>query len=261
MNQKNSSSIRIRSYEKSDRDSIIDICYATGYMGEDLTKHFRDRKLFALIFALYYTDYEPENCFVAESNGKVVGYIIGTHNTSRQQWKFFLKMGWKIFLRLIFYTSWRYPHDITKIFQIVVNGLKTRDKTSFEVYNLEKQENSGEKQKIEEQLKKNHRIIGSLVSFPLPNKEIIHQYPGHLHINLLEEFQGKGAGGQLLTTFENHLVSHGVKAYHLHTTDQNYKAVPFYFKYSLRLLNIDKNSITWPNSPLSQKLVFGKKLR
>ncbi|MFX1250641.1 MAG: GNAT family N-acetyltransferase [Promethearchaeota archaeon] len=253
-------SIRIRPYQKSDRDSIVDICYATGYMGEDLTRHFRDRKLFALIFALYYTDYEPENCFVADFNGKVVGYIIGTHNTSHQQWKFLLKMGWKILLRLIFFTSWRYPHDLTKIFQIVVNSLKKRDKPPIGVYNRENQENDEEKQKVNEQLKKNHQMIGSLVSFPLLNKEIIHQYPGHLHINLLEEFQGKGAGGQLLTTFENHLVSHGVKGYHLHTTDQNYKAVPFYFKYSLRLLNVDKTSITWPNSPSSQNLVFGKKL-
>ncbi|MFX0061279.1 MAG: GNAT family N-acetyltransferase [Candidatus Hermodarchaeota archaeon] len=261
MNQKNRSLIRIRSYEKSDRDSIIEICYATGYMGEDLTKHFRDRKLFALIFALYYTDYEPKNCFVAVSNGKVVGYIIGTQNSYHQKWKFFIKMGWKILLRFVFYTSWRYPHDLTKIFQIVVSSLKKRDQTSFKVYNLEKKENYEVKQKIDEQMKKNHQIISSLVSFPLPDKEIIHQYPGYLHINLLEEFQSKGVGGQLLTTFENHLVSQGVKGYHLHTTNQNYKAVPFYFKYSLRLLNTDINSITWPKSPPSQRLVFGKKLR
>jgi GNAT superfamily N-acetyltransferase len=33
----------------------------------------------------YYTDHEPESAFVAELNGKVIGYLVGCKDTSTQQ--------------------------------------------------------------------------------------------------------------------------------------------------------------------------------
>jgi hypothetical protein len=70
----------IRSARKSDASAIGEVCYRTGFMGEDLTGtgRFEDPRLFALIFCLYYLWFEADHCFVAEDAGKVVGYIIGS---------------------------------------------------------------------------------------------------------------------------------------------------------------------------------------
>jgi len=43
-------------------------------MGDPVDRLFTDRQLFADFFTRYYTDCEPENCVVAEADGKIVGY-------------------------------------------------------------------------------------------------------------------------------------------------------------------------------------------
>ncbi len=52
---------------------------------------------------------------IAEDNGKIVGYILGTPDTTRQQRLFYAKIGWRILLRLFFITFWRYFQDIKMI--------------------------------------------------------------------------------------------------------------------------------------------------
>ncbi|MFX0091295.1 MAG: GNAT family N-acetyltransferase [Candidatus Hodarchaeota archaeon] len=254
--------IQIRRYQKSDRNSIINICHTTGYMGDDASAYFYDRKLFALLYALCYTDYEPKNCFVAEVNGKVVGYIIGTRSTSHQKWNFRLRISWKIVLRLIIYTSWRYPHDIKTIFQILTQGLRRKD-VSFSHSSFEGLKEEEDPQKDKWQKERFQAIIESfsLLASSFSEKEINQQYPAHLHINILKEYQGVGLGGQLLRTFENHLRNYDVVGYHLHTTDHNYKAIPFYLRYALKLLAVKKTSFSWPNTSLVQNLTFGKNLK
>ncbi len=93
----------------------MNVCYKCGYMGEDVSDHFRDEKLFGYLFCLYYPRYEPEHCFVAEDNGKIVGYILGTPDTRRQERLFMAKMGWRILLRTFLITSWRYFPDLKVI--------------------------------------------------------------------------------------------------------------------------------------------------
>ena len=114
------SSIIIREYQKNDESSILDICYKTGFMGDDLTdtNRFNDKTLFGYLFCVYYTRYESQNAFVAvdTESDKVIGYILGTENTLRQELNFIFRMGWRIFMRLFFYTSWRYPESFLGYF-------------------------------------------------------------------------------------------------------------------------------------------------
>ncbi len=108
--------VYIRKYQKKDQKSIIDICYATGYHGLPLDKtKFSDKKLFALIFALYYTIYEPNNCFVAEVDNTVVGYVIGTRDTHNYSKQFLKKMYPRILFRIITYTLWLHIRDVIRI--------------------------------------------------------------------------------------------------------------------------------------------------
>ena len=56
----------IRTYEDRDRERVEEICVITD------NSHLERNLLFTL-YCHYYIDYEKENCFVAEEDGKVVG--------------------------------------------------------------------------------------------------------------------------------------------------------------------------------------------
>jgi hypothetical protein len=59
------------------------IAFQTGFMGDPADWYWRDFASFADIWTSYYTDREPESAFVAESNGRVVGYLFGCVESAR----------------------------------------------------------------------------------------------------------------------------------------------------------------------------------
>lgn len=69
-------SISIRPYSPADRDAIRRICCETGFSGNPIDPVFNDREVFADFLTRYYTDWEPESAWVAEVDGRVVGYLI-----------------------------------------------------------------------------------------------------------------------------------------------------------------------------------------
>jgi hypothetical protein len=81
----------IEKFKTEHTKDIINICYRTGFYGGDLSgkKIFGDKKLFAMRFVLHYIRFQPEYCFVYKTDGKVVGYIVGTDNTKKQEINFF----------------------------------------------------------------------------------------------------------------------------------------------------------------------------
>jgi GNAT superfamily N-acetyltransferase len=79
------SRVVIRKYEPKDRAAVRRICYDTGLMGDPIDPYFGCAELFADYWMNYYTDYEPESAFVAELDGKVIGYLVGCKDTLAQQ--------------------------------------------------------------------------------------------------------------------------------------------------------------------------------
>lgn len=69
--------ILIRPYRAGDRPIVERICQETGLRGE-LDSLFCDRPLFVKLWLSPYLDGEPESCLVAEQEGKVVGYLVGS---------------------------------------------------------------------------------------------------------------------------------------------------------------------------------------
>ena len=69
---------KIRRYIPKDKDSIMEICAETGFLGAPIDPIFSDRKIFSDMICCYYLRYEPNHAFVAEINGKVIGYLIGS---------------------------------------------------------------------------------------------------------------------------------------------------------------------------------------
>ncbi len=75
----------VRSYETRDREVVRWLCCETGFLGKPIDPVFEDRELFADYLTSYYTDVEPESCFVLEQDGVVKGYLLGSRKPFRQQ--------------------------------------------------------------------------------------------------------------------------------------------------------------------------------
>jgi hypothetical protein len=70
--------VRIRRYQESDREAVRLICCETGFLGQPIDRIYRDRELFADLICNPYLDYEPEWTLVAEADGRLVGYLLGS---------------------------------------------------------------------------------------------------------------------------------------------------------------------------------------
>jgi hypothetical protein len=75
---KSDSSFIIRSYRDSDRAAVRQLCCQTGFLGEPIDPIYQDHELFADFLTTYYTDHEPESCFVLEIDGQIRGYLLGS---------------------------------------------------------------------------------------------------------------------------------------------------------------------------------------
>ena len=73
----------VRRYVASDREAVRRICVDTGYMGDPVGWLWADRASFADLFTSWYTDHEPGSAFVADCDGRVVGYLLGCRDTRR----------------------------------------------------------------------------------------------------------------------------------------------------------------------------------
>lgn len=72
------SEVRIRPYRNSDRATIRRLCCETGFLGQPVDSIFHDRELFADLFTNPYLNDEPDWALVAESKGRIVGYLLGS---------------------------------------------------------------------------------------------------------------------------------------------------------------------------------------
>jgi hypothetical protein len=75
--------ITIRPYRPLDRQAVRAIAWETAFMGKPADAFFSDKELLTEFLTGYFTVYEPESCFVAESAGSVVGYLIGAKDERR----------------------------------------------------------------------------------------------------------------------------------------------------------------------------------
>jgi GNAT superfamily N-acetyltransferase len=167
----------IRKYESRDRAAVREISCLTALMGEPSAIFFDDDEILADALTLYFTDHEPESCWVVECKEKVVGYLIGavdvarSHQITAQKITFALVM--KAFRRGTIFRG----KNIRFFFHVLLSALK-----------------------------------GELKA-PAFSKE----YPATLHINILKEYRGGGWGSALINVYLDHLRSKAVKGVHFAT--------------------------------------------
>lgn len=88
--------------------------------------------------------------------------------------------------------------------------------------------------------------------------DVVAQYPAHLHINVLQDFQRCGVGHALIREALESLRRNGVTGLHLHTTSGNTKALPFYRRLGFKELK-SGGSTMWPESG-AQAICMGMRL-
>jgi ribosomal protein S18 acetylase RimI-like enzyme len=172
-----SEEIRVRKFKVNDRAAVREINYSTALLGDSAVKFFDDQEIFTDALTRYFTDYEPQSCFVAESGSAIAGYLIGAKDTRVMDQviagKIILPLVLKAFFRGMFFK----PKNIIFLLGCV---------RSF--------------------------VRGEFFA-PSFHKD----YPATLHINLREGFRGQALGGRLIEAYLNYLKSEGVKGVHLCT--------------------------------------------
>ncbi len=71
------------------------------------------------------------------------------------------------------------------------------------------------------------------------------EYPAHLHIDILPEYQRMGLGRKLMDTLCNHLREKGVKGIVLTVWHKNYNAIKFYEKYGFEPIERKETTIVY----------------
>src|SRR5579883_2261660 len=148
--------LTVRPYQPADRERVRLICHETGLMGESAAWLWRDRESFADMFSGWYTDHESGSAWVATAGDVVYGYLLGCQQTTR------MPGGGALLAR-----------------QILRRGLLLRPGTAGVVWRM-----------ITDGLTDlaGRRVDPRQIEFRDP------RWPAHLHIDLLPEARGRGAG-------------------------------------------------------------------
>jgi ribosomal protein S18 acetylase RimI-like enzyme len=93
-------------------------------------------------------------------------------------------------------------------------------------------------------------------------EEINIEYPAHLHIDILNEYQRQGIGSRLIQKLENHLKKNQIKGVHLGTSSKNVKAIRFYNKMGFsQIYEGPPGYNMWKEEPDVRSLIFAKKIK
>ena len=167
----------IRKFKRSDRDIVRHINYTTALLGESAEEYFADQEIFADAMTRYFTDFEPQSCFVAEINNQVAGYLIGACDEKVMDKVVGRKVISPLILKAFLAGTFLKPKNICFFMACLRSFFK------------------GE--------------------FAAPS--FYRDYPAILHINLKEGFRGQALGARLMEAYVSYLKAENVKGVHLCT--------------------------------------------
>ena len=171
------SNVNIRKFENRDRGQLRSISHDTAFMGQPASLFFEGREIICDALNLYFTDYEPESCFVAEVNSTVIGYLIGAKNKIAAE---------KIFQdKIMFHLFWK----------ALKSGVFLKRKNIAFIFSC----------------------LKAFFKGGLATPDFTKEYPATLHINISKEYRGQSIGAALIKAYLNYLQQNSVSGVHLAT--------------------------------------------
>jgi GNAT superfamily N-acetyltransferase len=169
--------LAVRRYAGADRDAVRDIAWQTAFLGESAAAFFSDKELYADILTMYFTDYEAGSCFVAESDGRVAGYLIGSADTKDLD-----RVTASVIVPMLFCKA-------------VARGVFLREVNLRFLWN----------------------VFLSAARGEFFSEDYSSEYPATLHINIRRGYRGEGAGSLLMERYLEFLRNKGVAGVRLAT--------------------------------------------
>jgi GNAT superfamily N-acetyltransferase len=167
----------IRKFRVSDRSAVRQLVHETALMGESAVLFFQGPEVITDALSLYFTDYEPGSCWVAEINAEIVGYLIGAKNKIAAEGIFNRQLALPLFLKAfksgIFLKIKNIRFIISCLMDLISNGIKTPDFNQA--------------------------------------------YPATFHLNIKAAFRGQEIGTKLIQAYLGYLKAEGVLGVHLAT--------------------------------------------
>lgn len=170
--------IFVRAFDRADRSAIREICLQAAHQQPNPLFQ-EDNELVAILFLDYYLDYEPDCCFVAESNGRLVGYIVGCKSTDDYERVWRRRIG---------------PRFLLRIARKVIT-LQYRRKETYRALWC-------------------HLMMRLRALFADEVRPPLNEYPAHSHFNVEPGYRGKGIGYELGVALEAHLRKRGISGIH-----------------------------------------------
>lgn len=174
----------IRRFDRNDRKEVRRIGCETAFMGDPLCFCFEDREILADALTLYYTDYEPESCFVAAHEGRVIGYVTVTRNAARMQRIFKTRIVARLCVKAI-----------------IRGTLFRRNTQRFLLH-----------------------VAVSLLRGEFSSSDFLKQYPATLHINIDRSFRERDIGTQLMERCFQFLRNERIVGVHVSTMSEGAKS-------------------------------------
>jgi GNAT superfamily N-acetyltransferase len=171
----------IRKYNAQDRSAVRQISCKTALMGEPSAVFFDDDEIFADALTIYFTDYEPESCFVVECENMVIGYLLGTKGVLHMDKIFSGKIALPLFIKALRRCKFFHKRNVRFLFHVFLSLAKGEFKS------------------------------------PTFSKD----YPATLHINIIKEYRAGGIGSKLINAYLDYLKEQAVKGVHLATMSEN----------------------------------------
>jgi ribosomal protein S18 acetylase RimI-like enzyme len=210
----------VRPFRREDIGAVRHISCATLNKGEPWETLISDHDIIADALTRYFTDFEPESTWVAQSGEKVVGYLTACLRPGRYFWISLFRIApgllGRAFLRGVFFKK--------GIGRLLGVGAK--------VFLL--------------------RFFAA--------KPSLKDYPAELHINLLEGFRGQGIGRQLIDRLMGRLKQEGVPGVHASVHGHNETGQHFFHRSGFSVLGrLPGVEFDGPRVRPADVILFGRK--
>ena len=191
------SEVLIRSYEPRDRSAVRVICCETADRGGPIERVLSDREVVADFLTRYYTDYEPAASWVAEQEGRVIGYLTGSLD-SRRYWRV---TRWRIGPAVTIHALRRGMLWRWETWRLLCAALITCWRGGFSRY------------------------------VPLD------RYPTHLHVNVRQGYRAQHVGRRLLERFVAQVKDAGRRGIHASVREDNAPACRLFERMGFAVLS------------------------